>query len=153
MNLLECFERVKTGLRLDRKSVRYTLTVKSPLECEQECLNIQFFTCRAFSYRFSKFSFFSRSLKPENGIPLPSNHDHPRPIRFSEAASLSEAYHKANDNCDLSDVEWNSLDPVYDILVDANYDSWQRFAYDRECDVKTNRVPDNNGLPLRPRFQ
>ena len=50
-NFVECFERVKTGIRLERKAVRYTLSVNSPLECEQECINTQFFTCRAFSYR------------------------------------------------------------------------------------------------------
>ena len=59
---------------------------------------------------------------------------------------MSEAYHKAYDNCDLSDVEWQSLDPIYDIIVDANYDSWHRVGYHRECDSKANRVPDNNGI-------
>lgn len=101
---------------MDRRAIRYTLSVHSPVECEQECINAKFFTCRSFSYR------------------------------FSSTQTLSDAYHKAYDNCDLSDVDLNSLDPLRDLIDNRLYDSWQRISYSRECDVGTYRVPDTAGL-------
>ena len=71
-------------------------------------------------------------------------------VRFSESASLLEAYHKAYDNCDLTDIEWKFLDAVHDILQDANFDSWRRLSYRTECTVKTNRFPDTGMTTKNP---
>lgn len=60
-------------------------------------------------------------------------------------ASLTESYHKAYDNCDLSDIDLNSLDPIRDLIDDRFYDSWQRTSYSRDCDIGTYRLPDTSG--------
>lgn len=49
--LVECFWRVRSGQRLDHKVVRDSLTVKSVVECQIECLKAVRFTCRAYSFR------------------------------------------------------------------------------------------------------
>ncbi|KAJ8924277.1 hypothetical protein NQ315_007069, partial [Exocentrus adspersus] len=48
----ECFWRVRSGQRLAHKVVRDSLTAKSIVECQLECLRSTRFTCRAFSYRY-----------------------------------------------------------------------------------------------------
>ncbi|CAH0551802.1 unnamed protein product [Brassicogethes aeneus] len=48
----ECFWRVRSGQRLDHKVVRDSLTVKSIIDCQLECLNSRRFTCRAYSFRY-----------------------------------------------------------------------------------------------------
>ncbi|KAG5894827.1 hypothetical protein JTB14_033671 [Gonioctena quinquepunctata] len=48
----ECFWRVRSGQRLEYKVVRDSLTTKSIVECQIECLRSTRFTCRAFSYRY-----------------------------------------------------------------------------------------------------
>ncbi|XP_044265917.1 uncharacterized protein LOC123012157 [Tribolium madens] len=48
----ECFWRVRSAQRLDHKVVRDSLSVKSIVECQLECLRSARFTCRAFSYRY-----------------------------------------------------------------------------------------------------
>ncbi|KAJ8932110.1 hypothetical protein NQ314_014891, partial [Rhamnusium bicolor] len=48
----DCFWRVRSGQRLDQKVVRDSLTVKSIVDCQIECLRSIRFTCRAFSYRY-----------------------------------------------------------------------------------------------------
>ncbi|KAB0805027.1 hypothetical protein PPYR_01997 [Photinus pyralis] len=48
----DCFWRVRSGQRLDQRVVRDTLTVKSIVECQLECIRSHHFTCRAFSYRY-----------------------------------------------------------------------------------------------------
>ena len=65
--------------------------------------------------------------------------------RFSSSASLSEAYHKAYDNCDLSDADLIDLEPQRDLIDDRNYDSWQRVSYMKPCDVIINSIVDTTG--------
>nr|XP_023022915.1 uncharacterized protein LOC111511130 isoform X1 [Leptinotarsa decemlineata] len=48
----DCFWRVRSGQRLDHKVVRDSLTAKSIVDCQIECLRSSRFTCRAFSYRY-----------------------------------------------------------------------------------------------------
>ncbi|XP_008195826.1 uncharacterized protein LOC663405 [Tribolium castaneum] len=48
----ECFWRVRSAQRLDHKVVRDSLSVKSIVDCQLECLKSIGFTCRAFSYRY-----------------------------------------------------------------------------------------------------
>ncbi|XP_063918862.1 uncharacterized protein LOC135134174 isoform X1 [Zophobas morio] len=48
----ECFWRVRSAQRLDHKVVRDSLSVKSIVECQIECLRSVRFTCRAFSFRY-----------------------------------------------------------------------------------------------------
>lgn len=123
--LTECFIRSKTGIRLDRRTVRYTLSVNSPVECEQECVNAQFFTCRSFSFRYPGSSSFSSS----------------------------DPYHKAYDNCDLSDIDILSLDPLRDLLEDRLYDTWQRTSY-RDCEfantIGYGRTPSTTAIATSP---
>uniref|UniRef100_A0A0P5D8R1 PAN/APPLE domain-containing protein n=1 Tax=Daphnia magna TaxID=35525 RepID=A0A0P5D8R1_9CRUS len=110
-----CFLRTKSGIRMDRRAIRHSVTANSPVECEQECINSQYFTCRSFSYR------------------------------FTSTASLSELYHKVYENCDMSDIDLNSMDPLRDLIDDRGYDSWQRTSYSRDCDIGSYRLPDTSG--------
>ncbi|KAL1513834.1 hypothetical protein ABEB36_003184 [Hypothenemus hampei] len=48
----DCFWRVRSGLRLDHVVVRDSLTVKSIVDCQLECLKSRRFTCRAYSFRY-----------------------------------------------------------------------------------------------------
>ncbi|CAH1405181.1 unnamed protein product [Nezara viridula] len=48
----ECFERVRSGLKLKGAMVKYAMKVASLSECETACLYVPYFTCRAFSYRY-----------------------------------------------------------------------------------------------------
>ncbi|XP_050305969.1 uncharacterized protein LOC126743078 [Anthonomus grandis grandis] len=48
----ECFWRVRSGQRLDHSVVRDSLTVKSIVDCQLECLRSRRFTCRAYSFRY-----------------------------------------------------------------------------------------------------
>ncbi|RZC35297.1 uncharacterized protein BDFB_009064, partial [Asbolus verrucosus] len=48
----DCFWRVRSGQRLEHKVVRDSLTVKSIVECQIECLKSVRFICRAFSFRY-----------------------------------------------------------------------------------------------------
>ncbi|XP_065206195.1 uncharacterized protein LOC135835727 isoform X2 [Planococcus citri] len=48
----DCFERIRTGLRLDTSMVRFAVNTDSLVDCELICLHIRHFTCRAFSYRY-----------------------------------------------------------------------------------------------------
>ncbi|KAK4885792.1 hypothetical protein RN001_002063 [Aquatica leii] len=48
----ECFWRVRSGQRLDHRIAKDSLTVKSIVECQLECLRSNIFICRAFSYRY-----------------------------------------------------------------------------------------------------
>nr|CAH7744175.1 unnamed protein product [Callosobruchus chinensis] len=48
----ECFLRVRSGKRLDGGVVKDSLTTKSAVECQIECLKATRFTCRAFSFRY-----------------------------------------------------------------------------------------------------
>lgn len=54
----DCFWRVRSGQRLHHKVVRDSLTVKSIVDCQIECLRCTRFTCRAFSYRYVLFATF-----------------------------------------------------------------------------------------------
>ncbi|XP_046459374.1 uncharacterized protein LOC124205873 isoform X2 [Daphnia pulex] len=117
-----CFLRTKSGIRLERRSIRHSVTVNSPVECEQECINSHSFTCRSFSYR------------------------------FSSTATLSDLYHKTYENCDLSDIDLNSLDPLRDLIDDRLYDSWQRTSYSRDCDIGSFRLPDTSGCYISYRL-
>lgn len=65
--------------------------------------------------------------------------------RFSSTATLSDLYHKTYENCDLSDIDLNSLDPLRDLIDDRLYDSWQRTSYSRDCDIGSFRLPDTSG--------
>ncbi|XP_063238494.1 uncharacterized protein LOC134540006 [Bacillus rossius redtenbacheri] len=49
---IECFIRVRTGQRLDHAVVKESLSARSVVDCEIECLRSRFFTCRLFSYRY-----------------------------------------------------------------------------------------------------
>lgn len=66
-------------------------------------------------------------------------------FRFSSSGVLSDTYHKAYDNCDLSDIDINSLDPLRDLIDDRLYDTWQRTNLNRDCSVGSYRLPDTNG--------
>ncbi|KAI5699733.1 hypothetical protein M8J75_007770 [Diaphorina citri] len=48
----DCFERVRSGLRLNGAMVQFSINTESLHECELICLHIRHFTCRAFSYRY-----------------------------------------------------------------------------------------------------
>ncbi|KAL1132616.1 hypothetical protein AAG570_010568 [Ranatra chinensis] len=48
----ECFERVRSGLKLDDTMIKFALKASSLSECELACIRIPYFTCRAFSYRY-----------------------------------------------------------------------------------------------------
>ncbi|XP_045460590.1 uncharacterized protein LOC123671006 [Harmonia axyridis] len=48
----DCFWRVRSGQRLDHRVLKDTLTVKTIVDCQIECLKSRRFTCRAFSFRF-----------------------------------------------------------------------------------------------------
>ncbi|XP_054281057.1 uncharacterized protein LOC128998749 [Macrosteles quadrilineatus] len=49
----DCFERIRSGLGLHSGMTRLAVRVNSLQECEQACLMSRFFTCRAFSFRYS----------------------------------------------------------------------------------------------------
>ncbi|XP_066142349.1 uncharacterized protein [Euwallacea fornicatus] len=48
----DCFWRVRSGQRLDNSIVRDSLTVKSIVNCQLECLKSYSFVCRAYSFRY-----------------------------------------------------------------------------------------------------
>ncbi|BES97279.1 PAN domain [Nesidiocoris tenuis] len=48
----DCFERVKTGLKLKDAMIKFSIKVSSLSECEAACINMPYFTCRAFSFRY-----------------------------------------------------------------------------------------------------
>ncbi|RZF41855.1 hypothetical protein LSTR_LSTR005317 [Laodelphax striatellus] len=48
----DCFERVRSGLRLDSTMTKNAMMANSISDCEQACINSNTFTCRAFSYRY-----------------------------------------------------------------------------------------------------
>ncbi|KAK5647334.1 hypothetical protein RI129_002226 [Pyrocoelia pectoralis] len=48
----DCFLRVRSGQRLDHRVVRDSLTVKSIVDCQLECIRSHYFTCRGFSFRY-----------------------------------------------------------------------------------------------------
>ncbi|XP_014245868.1 uncharacterized protein LOC106664558 isoform X2 [Cimex lectularius] len=48
----DCFERVKSGLRLKDSTAKYSLKVPSLRDCESACVRMPYFTCRAFSFRY-----------------------------------------------------------------------------------------------------
>ncbi|XP_046985089.1 uncharacterized protein LOC124555265 isoform X1 [Schistocerca americana] len=48
----DCFWRVRSGQRLHPSVVRDSLSAHSLGQCERDCLNARFFTCRTFSYRY-----------------------------------------------------------------------------------------------------
>ncbi|XP_048523827.1 uncharacterized protein LOC109536280 [Dendroctonus ponderosae] len=49
----DCFWRVRSGQRLHESVVRDSLTVRSIVDCQLECLNSRRFTCRAYSFRYN----------------------------------------------------------------------------------------------------
>ncbi|KAK9503602.1 hypothetical protein O3M35_010130 [Rhynocoris fuscipes] len=48
----DCFERIRSGLKLKNPIVKYAMKARSLSDCESACINIPYFTCRAFSYRY-----------------------------------------------------------------------------------------------------
>ncbi|XP_076267093.1 uncharacterized protein LOC143200541 [Rhynchophorus ferrugineus] len=48
----DCFWRVRSGQRLSNVVARDSLTVKSIVDCQLECLKSRRFTCRSYSYRY-----------------------------------------------------------------------------------------------------
>uniref|UniRef100_A0A1B6CQM5 Apple domain-containing protein n=1 Tax=Clastoptera arizonana TaxID=38151 RepID=A0A1B6CQM5_9HEMI len=49
----ECFERVRSGLRLDNILSKLVLLADSLGDCERACINSKLFTCRAFSFQYN----------------------------------------------------------------------------------------------------
>nr|XP_018917639.1 PREDICTED: uncharacterized protein LOC109044389 [Bemisia tabaci] len=48
----DCFERLRSGLRLEGVVVKFTISTQTLSECQLVCLHIKHFTCRALSYRY-----------------------------------------------------------------------------------------------------
>ncbi|KAF5304804.1 hypothetical protein FQR65_LT07821 [Abscondita terminalis] len=48
----DCFWRVRSGQRLDNRIVKDSITVKSIVDCQLQCLKARTFTCRGYSYRY-----------------------------------------------------------------------------------------------------
>lgn len=48
----DCFWRVRSGQRLDQSVVCDSLTVKSIVDCQIECLKSYRFVCRSYSFRY-----------------------------------------------------------------------------------------------------
>lgn len=50
--VVDCFWRVRSGQRLDQSVVCDSLTVKSAVDCQIECLRSYRFVCRSYSFRY-----------------------------------------------------------------------------------------------------
>ncbi|XP_073986186.1 uncharacterized protein isoform X2 [Rhodnius prolixus] len=48
----DCFERVRSGLKLKTSVTKFAMKAHSLSECESACIYIPYFTCRAFSFRY-----------------------------------------------------------------------------------------------------
>uniref|UniRef100_A0A2S2R1U8 Apple domain-containing protein n=1 Tax=Sipha flava TaxID=143950 RepID=A0A2S2R1U8_9HEMI len=47
----DCFERIRSGLTLERTIVKFSVQADNLHECELICLHVKHFTCRVFSFR------------------------------------------------------------------------------------------------------
>lgn len=97
LNVADCFERTRTGVRIDPSLVRFAVNTDTLIDCELICLHIRHFTCRAFSFRYSNIieRFLLSNIKMRKRAQIPSEnrtYDRGVPKKLSKmASSRSEA--------------------------------------------------------------
>ena len=147
----ECFERVRSGYRLDERIVRDSFYARGIYECESECQRSRTFICRSFSYRFVSISIPKWIRLLFFSVTLPGFFHHFQPILLESLLDLIRLlntnlhiqirlglhsalnYNRNINNCFLSDIAVRNMDPVRHLAADRDTHIYERNALIQSC--------------------